>query len=65
MIDRQIDSPMPMPPDLVVWNGSKSRSTLSPASGILHSDEDAAPTALLASDQQLARPAHRFDGVED
>jgi hypothetical protein len=54
MIERQIESPMPMPLDLVVKKGLNSRSTFSAA--IRHTYQHLLCLVLTGSDHQFARP---------
>ena len=69
---RQIDSPMPMPVDLVVNKGSKMRSRMAcidPGSRIPDAHQHAAGAIDLRPDVQDARPvgdgAHRIRAVHD
>ena len=68
-MERQIESPMPMPSDLVVKNVSKTRPTLSgsmPVPEFRHCDPHTRGRAL-RGDTQHPRPAldgtHGFDGI--
>jgi hypothetical protein len=67
MMDRQIDSPIPMPLDFVVLKASKTRSNTRPR--IAHCHEDAICLALLRADRQFSWPllnrAHCFDRIQD
>ena len=72
MIERQIDSPMPRPPGLVVKRLEQALHPLrvEPRAGIAHADAHGARSIRLgAADQCVPCPVteagHRFDGVDD
>ena len=71
MIERQIDSPMPMPLDLVVKKALNSRSASSaadPDTAVLHRHQHLVVLVLVRSDHQFARPLrdrlHRFNAID-
>ena len=68
-MDRQIDSPMPIPPGLVVKKDWKMRSAVwgsTPGPKIAHRHEDVLGLLLAGGDQQLSwlTIVHRLDGVD-
>ena len=72
MIERLIDSPIPIPFGFFVTNGSKILSPSfgsSPTPEFLHLDTNAVRPIELRSNQQLPRPIddrdHRLDAIHD